>query len=165
MMKSLQNEHKERRDELYEVLEINPLWRMHQVSDGQRRRVQIMLGLLRPFKVLLLDEITVDLDVLARRRFLKFLEKECERNKSTIVYATHIFDGLEEFPTHLVMLEQGKLIEKIEYKTKRETTSFKSLYMFVVEFLEDMFEKRSKQIGTKTAKKDKIPSRMMSHFM
>lgn len=59
MMKSLQDEFKTRRDELYEVLEINPYWRMHQVSDGQRRRVQIMLGLLRPFKVLLLDEITV----------------------------------------------------------------------------------------------------------
>ena len=59
MMKSLQDEYPARRKELYDVLEINPLWRMHQVSDGQRRRVQIMLGLLRPFKVLLLDEITV----------------------------------------------------------------------------------------------------------
>jgi hypothetical protein len=39
-----------------------------QVSDGQRRRVQICVGLLRPFKVLLLDEITVDLDVLGRWR-------------------------------------------------------------------------------------------------
>ena len=63
-------------------------WRMHEVSDGQRRRVQIMLGLLRPFKashaaslprrcrasltrldlrhfkVLWINEITVDLDVL-----------------------------------------------------------------------------------------------------
>lgn len=36
------------------------------MSDGQRRRVQICVGLLRPFKVLLLDEITVDLDVLGR---------------------------------------------------------------------------------------------------
>ena len=34
-----------------QVLDIDPQWRMHQVSDGQRRRVQICVGLLRPFKV------------------------------------------------------------------------------------------------------------------
>lgn len=59
MMLKLQEAHPDRRDELMKVLEINPEWRMHQVSDGQRRRVQIMLGLLRPFSLLLLDEITV----------------------------------------------------------------------------------------------------------
>ena len=34
-----------------QVLDIDPNWRMHLVSDGQRRRVQIALGLLKPFKV------------------------------------------------------------------------------------------------------------------
>lgn len=42
-----------------EVLDIDETWRMHQVSDGQRRRVQIACGLLRPAEVLLLDEVTV----------------------------------------------------------------------------------------------------------
>ncbi len=40
--------------------------RLNKVSDGQRRRVQICLGLLKPYQVLLLDEITVDLDVVGR---------------------------------------------------------------------------------------------------
>jgi len=52
--------------------------------------------------VLLLDEITVDLDVLARADLLKFLRKECEQRGSTIIYATHIFDGLDDWPTHIV---------------------------------------------------------------
>jgi ABC-type uncharacterized transport system ATPase subunit len=34
-----------------QVLDIDLEWRMHQVSDGQRRRVQICVGLLKPFKV------------------------------------------------------------------------------------------------------------------
>ncbi|KAL0454609.1 UNVERIFIED_CONTAM: ABC transporter I family member 20 [Sesamum latifolium] len=59
-----------RRDELIKLLGIDLSWRMHKVSDGQRRRVQICMGLLKPFKVLLLDEITVDLDVLARADLL-----------------------------------------------------------------------------------------------
>ena len=34
-----------------QVLDIDPTWRMHLVSDGQRRRVQIAMGLLKPFQV------------------------------------------------------------------------------------------------------------------
>lgn len=99
----------QRRDELIKVLDINLSWRMHKVSDGQRRRVQICMGLLKPFKVLLLDEITVDLDVLARADLLKFLRKECEERGATIIYATHIFDGLENWPSHVVYVAHGKL--------------------------------------------------------
>jgi CCR4-NOT complex subunit CAF16 len=43
-----------RKERLIKVLDIDPSWRMHQVSDGQRRRVQICVGLMRPFKVRLL---------------------------------------------------------------------------------------------------------------
>ncbi|KAL4636732.1 hypothetical protein ACB092_03G029700 [Castanea dentata] len=99
----------QRRDELIKVLDINLSWRMHKVSDGQRRRVQICMGLLKPFKVLLLDEVTVDLDVLARADLLKFLRKECEERGATIIYATHIFDGLENWPSHIVYVAHGKL--------------------------------------------------------
>ncbi|KNA19195.1 hypothetical protein SOVF_063790 [Spinacia oleracea] len=98
-----------RRDELIKVLDIDLSWRMHKVSDGQRRRVQICMGLLKPYKVLLLDEITVDLDVLARADLLLFLKKECDERGAIIIYATHIFDGLESWPTHLVYVARGKL--------------------------------------------------------
>ncbi|WCJ28306.1 ABC transporter I family member 20 [Euphorbia peplus] len=99
----------QRRAELIKVLDIDLSWRLHKVSDGQRRRVQICMGLLRPYKVLLLDEITVDLDVLARADLLKFLRKECEERGATIIYATHIFDGLEDWPSHIVYVAHGKL--------------------------------------------------------
>ena len=74
---------------------------MHQLSDGQRRRVQIMLQLLRPVDVMLLDEITTDLDLITRQDFLSHLRSCSERDGTTIVYATHIFDGLDSWPTHL----------------------------------------------------------------
>jgi CCR4-NOT complex subunit CAF16 len=53
-------------------------------------------------QVLLLDEITVDLDVLARADLLTFLVSECEERGATIIYATHIFDGLDKWATHIV---------------------------------------------------------------
>lgn len=95
--------------ELIRVLDIDPAWRMHRVSDGQRRRVQIAMGLAREFQVLLLDEITVDLDVLGRADLMAFLVKECESRGATIVYATHIFDGLDSWPTHVAFLARGEM--------------------------------------------------------
>lgn len=75
-----------RRQRLIDVLDINPQWRMHHVSDGQRRRVQLAMGLLREFKVLLLDEITVDLDVLGRADLMAFLVEETTQRNATIIY-------------------------------------------------------------------------------
>ncbi len=121
MMEKLQKSYPERRDELVEMLGIDLNWRMHQLSDGQRRRVQLLIGLIRPFKILLLDEITTSLDVCVRQDLLRWLEKESTDRGATIIYATHIFDGLDDWPTHLTYLTdsgntgwQGKLGE-LEY--------------------------------------------------
>lgn len=75
----------ERTQELLQVLDVDTAWHMHQISDGQRRRVQLVMGLLHPWRLLLLDEVTVDLDVLARSDFLSFLKKETEERGCTIV--------------------------------------------------------------------------------
>ncbi|KAK8101764.1 ABC transporter domain-containing protein [Apiospora kogelbergensis] len=100
-----------RRDELVGVLDIDVQWRMHAVSDGERRRVQLAMGLIRPWTVLLLDEITVDLDVLSRAEFLGWLKRETEARECTVVYATHILDNLAGWPTHLVHMHLGTIRE------------------------------------------------------
>ncbi|KAI2623230.1 P-loop containing nucleoside triphosphate hydrolase protein [Hypoxylon sp. NC1633] len=100
-----------RRDELVGVLDVDVAWRMHAVSDGERRRVQLAMGLVRPWSVLLLDEITVDLDVLSRARFLSWLKRETEIRECTVVYATHILDNLAGWPTHLVHMHLGTVRE------------------------------------------------------
>jgi CCR4-NOT complex subunit CAF16 len=80
MMLDMQKQFIERRDMLVELLGIDLTWRMHQLSDGQRRRVQIMLQLLRPSDLLLLDEITTDLDLITRQDFLSYIKRESEIN-------------------------------------------------------------------------------------
>ncbi|KAJ9138759.1 p-loop containing nucleoside triphosphate hydrolase protein [Coniochaeta hoffmannii] len=101
----------DRRDELVAVLDIDTAWRMHAVSDGERRRVQLAMGLVRPWTVLFLDEITVDLDVYSRAQFLGWLRRETETRECTIVYATHILDNLAGWPTHLVHMHLGTVKE------------------------------------------------------
>ncbi|GKC06137.1 ABC transporter I family member 20 [Tanacetum coccineum] len=58
-----------------QVLDVDLSWRMHKVSECERRKVQIYMGLLKEFKVLILDEITVDLDVLARANLFGISKK------------------------------------------------------------------------------------------
>ncbi|EIN10756.1 P-loop containing nucleoside triphosphate hydrolase protein [Punctularia strigosozonata HHB-11173 SS5] len=102
--------HKERRDRLLDILDVDLDWHMHAISDGERRRVQLVMGLMAPWDVLLLDEVTVDLDVLVRDNLLSFLREECETRNATILYATHIFDGLDTFPTHVAHMRFGTMV-------------------------------------------------------
>jgi len=99
--------YKERRDRLLDILDIDLDWHMHTISDGERRRVQLCFGLMADWDVLLMDEVTVDLDVLVRDDLLKFLKADSEARGATILYATHIFDGLNNFPTHVAHMHLG----------------------------------------------------------
>ncbi|CAI5968300.1 unnamed protein product [Closterium sp. NIES-65] len=198
-----------RRDHLVELLDIDLTWRMHRVSDGQRRRVQICMGLLRPFQpcsgpdgkrrrvqiwmgllrpfqgggrrsvqicmgllrpfqVLLLDEVTVDLDVVARMDLLSFFQEECEERGATVVYATHIFDGLESWASHLAFVSSGKLqrLESVDQSTQQSADSHKpsalqlpSLLEMVEPWLREDKAKREKEVE-EAKKRGDVPKRV-----
>merc|ERR1712046_159311 len=40
---------------------------------------------------------------------MAYLTEECQTRGATIVYATHIFDGMDRWPTHLAYLTAGRL--------------------------------------------------------
>lgn len=140
-----------RRDELVDILDIDLTWRMHAVSDGERRRVQLAMGLLRPWTTLLLDEITVDLDLLSRSNFLQFLRRETETRVCTVVYATHILDNLAGWPTHLVHMHLGRVkdwgkTEKFDIgKVKEDGNS--QLGQLVIEWLKEDLRDRGPRNG------------------
>jgi len=97
-------------ERLIALLGVDPDWSMQRVSDGQRRRVQILLGLLRRPRVLLLDEVTTDLDIIARQDLLAYLREDTEQRGTAILYATHIFDTLDDWATHLAYIAHGRLV-------------------------------------------------------
>ncbi|CAI0434484.1 unnamed protein product, partial [Linum tenue] len=137
----------DRREKLIELLDIDLRWRMHKVSDGQRRRVQICMGLLYPYKVLLLDEVTVDLDVVARMDLLEFFREETEQRGATLIYATHIFDGLEAWATHLAYIQEGELKRYAKLLEMNELSTSVNLLTVVENWLrsETKQEKRKKK--------------------
>ncbi|OMP11121.1 ABC transporter-like protein [Corchorus olitorius] len=154
-----------RREKLIELLDIDLQWRMHKVSDGQRRRVQICMGLLHPFQVLLLDEVTVDLDVVARMDLLDFFKEECEQRGATVVYATHIFDGLETWATHLAYIQDGEL-KKSEKSTEiNELKSSENLLSVVEAWLRSETKCEKKKAINNSAQVQKTSPFGTSPFM
>merc|ERR1711865_487837 len=96
--------------ELIDVLQVNLSWRINAISDGQRRRIQLLECLAEEKEVYVLDEITTDLDLYAREGLLDFLKKETEQKGATILYATHIFDSLADWATHVVFFSKAKMV-------------------------------------------------------
>lgn len=105
------------------VLQVDINWRINSISDGQRRRCQL-LEILVPYRpVYLMDEITSDLDIFAREGILAFLKAESELRGCTIFYCTHIFDHLEGWASHMLHLSKGTVaracpMDEIEEYTK-----------------------------------------------
>ncbi|CAE7405124.1 ABCI20, partial [Symbiodinium sp. CCMP2456] len=93
---------------LMQMLSIDPAKPIGALSDGALRRAQLGLKLLKPVSVLLIDEVTADLDLLARHALLQFLKEESDEG-STIIYCTHIMDGLEGWATHYLHLRPAGL--------------------------------------------------------
>ncbi|KAJ1397845.1 P-loop containing nucleoside triphosphate hydrolase [Sesbania bispinosa] len=125
----------DRRDRLIELLDIDLQWRMH--------------------KVLLLDEVTVDLDVVTRMDLLDFFREECEQREATIVYATHIFDGLETWATHLAYIQDGELRRAEKFSAVNELKSSANLLSVVESWLraETKLEKKKPVQNTSLVQK------------
>ena len=115
------------------------------------------MGLLRPWQVLLLDEITVDLDLLSRSNFLSYLKQETESRQCTIVYATHILDNLSQWPTHLVHMNLGSVrqwgsIEQFQGEVP-ETAENSQLGELVLKWLKEDMKTRGPRNGHSTQNK------------
>jgi len=92
------------------ILRVDVNWKINELSDGQRRRCQLLEILSVPRSVYFMDEITSDLDVVNREGVLAFLRAECENRGATVVYCSHIFDHLEGWATHLLHLSEGSVV-------------------------------------------------------
>ena len=87
-------------------------------------KVALFLNLIKPYKVLLLDESLSVLDVMVRKRLLAWLREESNVKGCTIIYATQVISDLGNWPTHVVYLQlDGELgcIETLKTLYENET--------------------------------------------
>lgn len=94
-----------------ELLELEPLMKTfaRELSLGQRMRADLGMMLLHSPELILLDEPTLGLDVVAKRQMIDFLKRINRENGVTIVVTSHDMDDLEEMAERILMISGGKI--------------------------------------------------------
>jgi len=80
------------------------------LSGGQRRRLDVALGIIGSPELLFLDEPTTGFDPKARRAFWALIE-DLRKSGTTILLTTHYLDEAEALADRVAVINKGKIIE------------------------------------------------------
>ncbi|CAM2863699.1 ABC transporter ATP-binding protein [Vibrio rarus] len=80
------------------------------LSGGMKRKLVIARALMHQPKILFLDEPTVGLDPLSRRKMWAFLQKINKERDCTIFLTTHYIEEAERLSDRVIFIDSGKII-------------------------------------------------------
>ena len=94
-----------------ELLDLRPFLHSftRELSLGQRLRADLAMMLLHSPELIFLDEPTLGLDVLAKRRLIESLRRVNREQGVTLVVTSHDMDDLREMADRLVLLHEGEV--------------------------------------------------------
>ena len=84
--------------------------KIKEFSTGMNRKLQILAALSHDAKLLILDEPTAGLDVVAREQILNMLREYMETPGRSILISSHISSDLESLCDDFYMIHAGKII-------------------------------------------------------
>jgi ABC-2 type transport system ATP-binding protein len=79
------------------------------LSGGQKRRLNIAIGLLNDPKIIYFDEPTVGIDPKSRNEILESI-KEYKKLGMTVVYTSHYMNEVEAICNEVAIISHGKLV-------------------------------------------------------
>jgi sodium transport system ATP-binding protein len=121
-------------DQIFARLEMDDFRdrRCDMLSTGMKQKVSIARTLVHDPTVMIFDEPTVGLDVMAARTIAAFI-RECRDAGKTVVFSTHVMREVEKLCDHIGIIHNGKLLAEGTLTQLRER--------FAVQDLEDLFVK------------------------
>ncbi|HEY8495900.1 MAG TPA: ABC transporter ATP-binding protein [Limnochordales bacterium] len=95
-----------------ELLEIGAILDVpvRKLSLGQRMRADLVAAWLHRPPVVFLDEPTIGLDAVAKRRIREFLREVNRQEGTTILLTTHDMDDIEELCSRVMVINHGRLV-------------------------------------------------------
>ncbi|WP_069386296.1 ABC transporter ATP-binding protein [Cellulosimicrobium cellulans] len=105
-------EYERRAASLLEALDLGGLEKrtVQSLSGGQRRRLDVALGLMNHPPLLFLDEPTTGLDPHARANLWEHIAAMRERYGMTLVLTTHYLDEADSMAERVVVIDHGEII-------------------------------------------------------
>lgn len=89
---------------------VSPKQKVSELSRGERAGLNLAMALAKRPKVLILDEPTLGLDVVAKQAFLESVLFTEKADECTVIYCSHQMDEIERVADQLIVMEQGRLI-------------------------------------------------------
>ncbi|KAA3624480.1 MAG: ABC transporter ATP-binding protein [Bacteroidetes bacterium] len=90
------------------------------LSTGQKQRVSIVRTLVHDPQVVILDEPTTGLDIMASEFILQFIRKMAKEEGKTVIFSTHHLNEVERLCDRIAIIHEGKLKH---YGTMQEAKS------------------------------------------
>ena len=97
-------------DEVLGHYHVLPEQKVSQLSRGERAGFNLALALAQRPELLVLDEPTLGLDVVAKRAFLESLMHSNVADDCTVIYCSHQMEEIERVADNLIILERGALV-------------------------------------------------------
>jgi ABC-2 type transport system ATP-binding protein len=100
---------RERAEQFLATTDVKLTHKVRQLSKGMVTQLHLALVLAIKARLLVLDEPTLGLDLLVRRRFYDTLLNDYMDEERTILVTTHQVEEIENLLTDVMFIEQGKL--------------------------------------------------------
>ncbi|WP_186645431.1 ATP-binding cassette domain-containing protein [Fluviispira vulneris] len=103
--------------------------RIDKLSRGEQVRFRLLLSLPRMPMVILLDEVTNELDTDSRRTIFKKLDAYSYETGAQVVVATNMIEDIERYATDIILLKKGKVIlqSALDAIKEEHKTSFEEI--------------------------------------
>jgi len=104
------DEYKRVLDEMTELLQVKKLLgvMVRELSLGERMKFELIASLLHTPRVLLLDEPTIGLDVVAQKNIREFIKEYNRRTKTTILLTSHYMNDIQALCDRVIIINHGK---------------------------------------------------------
>ena len=124
-------------DELFDRLEMNDFRdrRCDKLSTGMKQKVSIARTLVHDPSVMIFDEPTVGLDVMAARAIVNFI-RECRDAGKTVIFSTHVISEAEKLCDQIGIIHGGKLLAEGTISELRERNGLRDLEDIFVKVVE-----------------------------
>ncbi len=101
-----------RGQELFAQLQLDGLWKRmpKNMSGGQKRRLDVVMGLIHDPRLVFLDEPTTGLDPQARANLWEHIRGLRTRLGATVFLTTHYLDEADALADRIVIIDQGRIV-------------------------------------------------------